>query len=93
MDKEKTGTTAMRENRKIDRRSVLGMAATGLVGAMLTYSMRGESQKASAPTANRRRFEGKVVVITGATSGIGRAAALQFAAEGAKSHAKMSPRR
>jgi NAD(P)-dependent dehydrogenase (short-subunit alcohol dehydrogenase family) len=34
--------------------------------------------------ANRRRFEGKVVLITGATSGIGRAAALAFAAEGGK---------
>ena len=32
----------------------------------------------------RRRFEGKVVAITGATSGIGRAAALAFAAEGGK---------
>ena len=32
----------------------------------------------------RKRFEGKVVLITGATSGIGRAAALAFAAEGAK---------
>jgi NAD(P)-dependent dehydrogenase (short-subunit alcohol dehydrogenase family) len=32
----------------------------------------------------RRRFEGKIVAITGATSGIGRAAALAFAAEGGK---------
>jgi len=36
------------------------------------------------PAPGRRRFEGKVVVITGATSGIGRAAALAFAAEGGK---------
>ena len=30
-----------------------------------------------------KRFEGKVVIVTGATSGIGREAALQFAAQGA----------
>jgi NAD(P)-dependent dehydrogenase (short-subunit alcohol dehydrogenase family) len=36
------------------------------------------------PRPGRRRFEGKVVAITGATSGIGRAAALAFAAEGGK---------
>src|SRR6202022_302348 len=34
--------------------------------------------------AGRRRFDGTVVLITGATSGIGRAAAIQFAAEGGK---------
>jgi hypothetical protein len=32
----------------------------------------------------RRRFESKVVLVTGATSGIGRAAAIAFAAEGAR---------
>ncbi|HTI54940.1 MAG TPA: SDR family NAD(P)-dependent oxidoreductase [Verrucomicrobiae bacterium] len=31
-----------------------------------------------------RRFEGKVVLITGAAGGIGRAAAVRFAAEGAR---------
>ena len=36
----------------------------------------------AAPSA--RRFEGKVVLITGAAGGIGRAAAVRFAAEGAR---------
>ena len=33
---------------------------------------------------NRKRFEGKTVLVTGATAGIGRATAILFAAEGAK---------
>lgn len=32
---------------------------------------------------NEGRFEGKVVIVTGASSGIGRAAAIEFAKEGA----------
>ena len=35
-------------------------------------------------TASGRRFEGKTILITGAGSGIGRAAALRFADEGAR---------
>ena len=33
--------------------------------------------------ANKRRFDGKTIIITGASSGIGRASALAFAREGA----------
>lgn len=75
--------TVNKEHRKLDRRSVLGIAAAGLAGSLLGHSMITESQSGT-PILRRRRFEGKVVVITGATSGIGRAAALLFAAEGAK---------
>ena len=35
---------------------------------------------------NAERFTGKVAFITGAASGIGRAAAIAFAAEGARRH-------
>jgi NAD(P)-dependent dehydrogenase (short-subunit alcohol dehydrogenase family) len=60
-----------------DRRTFLGHAAALTGGLMLGAP--------PAPTPpQRRRFENKIVVITGATSGIGRAAAILFAAEGAR---------
>lgn len=69
-------------NSLIDRRAMLGFTAAAVTGALTACS------KTAAPTASslpvRRRFENKVVIITGATSGIGRAAALAFAAEGGK---------
>jgi NAD(P)-dependent dehydrogenase (short-subunit alcohol dehydrogenase family) len=71
------------------RRAVLRSAAIGAVGlvAGLTGGVElGSSTHSKAPQnpGNRRRFEGKVIAITGATSGIGRAAAEAFAAEGGK---------
>jgi NAD(P)-dependent dehydrogenase (short-subunit alcohol dehydrogenase family) len=61
------------------RRAVLGggLAAAGLA------TLAGGGQASAAPSP-RKRFAGKVVVITGATSGIGREAALQFAEQGAR---------
>jgi len=61
------------------RRAVLGgtLAAVGLAG------LAGGGQ-ASASPQRPGRFAGKVVVITGATSGIGREVAIQFAEQGAK---------
>jgi NAD(P)-dependent dehydrogenase (short-subunit alcohol dehydrogenase family) len=70
------------------RRGLLRGAAVGAAGLAVGVGA-GVALGAGAmpPTyqgSGRRRFAGKVVLITGATSGIGRAAAIQFAAEGAK---------
>ena len=61
----------------------MGLAAAGLAGSLVACRTDSEQRNASATPA-RRRFDGKVVLITGATSGVGRAAAIQFAAEGDK---------
>jgi NAD(P)-dependent dehydrogenase (short-subunit alcohol dehydrogenase family) len=68
------------------RRRFLGTAgATGLAGLASGVAL---GQNSNLPKTvvrlEAKRFEGKVIVITGATSGIGRAAALAFAAEGGK---------
>jgi NAD(P)-dependent dehydrogenase (short-subunit alcohol dehydrogenase family) len=60
------------------RRAVLGGAAAAGLAAIAAPAVAGAEQKA------RGRFAGKVVAITGATSGIGRETALAFAAEGAR---------
>ncbi|MFE3193762.1 SDR family NAD(P)-dependent oxidoreductase [Nocardia sp. NPDC059240] len=74
---------------RTSRRRLLGaMAASGVIaGAAGLTAGAALGTNASPPAfhpSGRRRFEDKVVLITGATSGIGAAAAQQFAAEGAK---------
>jgi NAD(P)-dependent dehydrogenase (short-subunit alcohol dehydrogenase family) len=72
------------------RRRILGSTTLGAVAGLFAGLAAGVAvalppKSAPLPPApGRRRFEGKVVAITGATSGIGRAAALAFAAEGGK---------
>ncbi|WP_459961359.1 SDR family NAD(P)-dependent oxidoreductase [Nocardia sp. IFM 10818] len=74
---------------KPSRRKMLGaMAASGVVagaaGLAAGVALGADSNPPSPAPNGLRRFENKVVLITGATSGIGAAAAGLFAAEGAK---------
>lgn len=62
----------------LSRRSFLATGTTGLAG--LAAAPLGSA----AASPRLRRFEGRVVLITGATSGIGEATARAFAAEGAR---------
>jgi NAD(P)-dependent dehydrogenase (short-subunit alcohol dehydrogenase family) len=70
------------DNSLISRRAMLGLTAAAAAGAVTACSKTTAPVASSAPA--RRRFENKVVIVTGATSGIGRAAAVAFAAEGGK---------
>jgi NADPH:quinone reductase-like Zn-dependent oxidoreductase len=63
-----------------DRRTVLGLTTATLAGALTGCAYAPAT--VTAASQSRQRFRGKTVLITGATSGIGRAAAVQFAAEG-----------
>jgi NAD(P)-dependent dehydrogenase (short-subunit alcohol dehydrogenase family) len=85
MNRELTNSFPERSDSKMARRSLLGMTVAGLAGSLVACATAPQARDTSATSrAARRRFDGKVVLITGATSGIGRAAALQFASEGGK---------
>jgi hypothetical protein len=72
----------------LNRRGFLVGGAAGLtaVAAGARGAMAGPAYPAGdmEPRQDRRRFSGRVVLITGATSGIGEATARAFAAEGAR---------
>jgi NAD(P)-dependent dehydrogenase (short-subunit alcohol dehydrogenase family) len=84
-DKTRTDRETAKVAKVVDRRTMIGMTAAGLAGSLLACATGSAAHQASATQLpRRRRFDGKVVLITGATSGIGRAAAIAFAAEGGK---------
>jgi NAD(P)-dependent dehydrogenase (short-subunit alcohol dehydrogenase family) len=80
--------TNTKPQRSLNRRQAIqaGMAGIAGVTAVGLNFQATAQQPEPAPTSivPKGRFAGKVVTISGATSGIGRAAALAFAREGAK---------
>jgi NAD(P)-dependent dehydrogenase (short-subunit alcohol dehydrogenase family) len=84
-DKSRTHIETAKAKKAVDRRTMMGMTAAGLAGSLLACTaVSGAHQASATHLPLRRRFDGKVVLITGATSGIGRAAAVAFAGEGGK---------
>lgn len=77
-----------RDKQLTRRKLVLGGAAAGVAAAVIAQKAQANTQKPPQPATSKAnpkgRFADKVVVVTGATSGIGEATAIAFAQEGAK---------
>ncbi|WP_025272500.1 SDR family NAD(P)-dependent oxidoreductase [Haloglycomyces albus] len=86
-DKDLTGNVPKKLSRRFLGKTAIGTAGA-LAGAAAGFAggvaMGHDARQPGMPETDKRRFEGKSVLITGATSGIGRAIALAVAAEGGK---------
>jgi NAD(P)-dependent dehydrogenase (short-subunit alcohol dehydrogenase family) len=78
------GSGRYSRRRLIATGAVAGVAAAAAGVAGGVGFVPGATAAPVIEASARRRFAGKVVLITGATSGIGRSAALMFAAEGGR---------
>jgi NAD(P)-dependent dehydrogenase (short-subunit alcohol dehydrogenase family) len=80
-----SGDEDLQTRRKALKTMAIGAGAGAIAGFAGGAVAAQRSPHASGlRVSDRRRFQGKVVLITGATSGIGEAAAKMFAAEGGK---------
>lgn len=74
--------------RGLNRRRMLSIGGLGLASVATTFAGKGQASEAApqptAPISQSDRFAEKVVLITGATSGIGETTARMFAQAGAK---------
>ncbi|HEU4510729.1 MAG TPA: glucose 1-dehydrogenase [Pyrinomonadaceae bacterium] len=79
---------AKRQKEQVSRRSFIGKSGLSLGAMAFAGNTMGQTRTPVSPASDKAnlngRFAGKVVLITGATSGIGEATAYAFAREGAK---------